>query len=113
MSIKSLEDLLREASIQEVEERKNKISREDRLYDWFHGAAPGNTYIYFIGDALTSQIKEVWRLKQIVWQWAVDGKVILLRRRIQPYVIQYIVQKPEWPPLSKRLIPDDYKSRIS
>ena len=111
MSIKSLEDMLREASLQEVERNRVAKLTKNKVENWYTKASGGAILIYHIGCNDLANSVGSWQIKNLVWSWAVEGKAILLQRKIKIDLYEYLVQKPVYSELGKRLIPDNYRQR--
>lgn len=105
---KTTEELLREASVQEIKERG--VDKREYMLSWIENAMRGEQYVYFTGHWLAGQTFKIWQIKVAAWKLAVEGRAILLQRKLGTDYYQYIIQKPRRS-LPPRLIPDDYKQR--
>ena len=82
------------------------------LLEWLRAAKHGMYHVYYTGagldgSELTNQTN-IWKLKQLTWKLAVDGRIYLVQRKLRIDRYEYRAIKASSPPPIKRLIPFDY-----
>lgn len=62
-----------------------------QFISWYEEAKPGDKYIYYNGELSTDG--RAWYIKRLVFDYALEGKVILLQKRIKEKNFNYFVIK--------------------
>lgn len=93
---------------------QNSRTDADQFEDWFDQAAPGERYVYFVGElarfrelggymkvkakrersliyeTITQEMLKVNQLGAMAHRLAREGKVYLVQRRVEPFKFRYV-----------------------
>ena len=78
--------------------------------EWYYAANGGDKFVYYAGSNLASS-QESWAVKNLVWKFAIEGKVYLFQKRFGNNDYQYIAIKAIG--RDTNLVPLDYGTRSS